>query len=216
MAATAGVSNNGRSNPGLIRTPNIPEPESAAPHPEIADHQAGTEEEVLLEGDERFMSLSAEERQIWEAMMAEREGNLKSGKEKFKKWLDGITRRRMFAYSRARKLHESFKQRSGFYGDLTAYLAMMENKVKDGQNQKEKEEEEARATEGQADKVTKGQTDKVTEGQADKESQGQRVKVNASDTDTKANNVSGDTQQEQKGSHSADSGETVIVRPVHM
>ena len=87
-------------------------------------------EEVVLEGEELFMTLTPEEKESWEQMMKESESDLKNRKDKFEKWCDGISRRRMFAYSRLRKLQESFKQRASFYSDIKDYVATMEEKAR--------------------------------------------------------------------------------------
>nr|KAG5699154.1 hypothetical protein BaRGS_014453 [Batillaria attramentaria] len=96
-------------------------------------HGANTPEEPvesILEEDELFMALTQEERDAWRQMMEQRETTLKNSKEQFTKWYDGFTRRRMFAYSRMRKLQESFRQRGQFYAEVSDIMAAMEAKVK--------------------------------------------------------------------------------------
>lgn len=130
--AGAGVTT--RTTPGLLTTPQQRDPDVDPPepgYPQEAGQGENDDGDVLLEGEELFMTLSANEKEAWEIMMAEKTNSLTARKEKFEKWYDGFTRRRMFAYARARKLHEAFRQKAAFYVDLANYLSAVEAKVSD-------------------------------------------------------------------------------------
>ena len=113
-AMATGVTAHGRTTPGLLQNG---EPEAEEP----LEPEDGLEE-ITLEGEELFMTLTPEERDAWQKMMDEMETSIKARKEQFDKWYDGFNRRRMFAYSRVRKLQESFRQRADFYASLSEYL----------------------------------------------------------------------------------------------
>ena len=124
-----GVTAHGRTTPGLLQ--------NGEPEEEVPLESEDDSEKVVLEGEELFMTLTQEERDAWQKMMDERETSIKTRKENFDKWYDGINRRRMFAYSRVRKLQESFRQRANFYTNLSEYLAAAKKsgaKVKFAQN----------------------------------------------------------------------------------
>ena len=76
------------------------------------------------------MTLTQDERDSWQRMIEERETSLKTRKEQYETWYDGITRRRMFAFARTRKLHESLRKRAGFYSDLSVYVSSLQAKAK--------------------------------------------------------------------------------------
>ncbi|XP_005113287.1 putative uncharacterized protein DDB_G0277255 [Aplysia californica] len=67
-----------------------------------------------LEEDELFMVLGPDEIREWETMMSHRKEQLLKNQEDFRRWLDAMTRRRMFAYSRIRKLEMASQDRRKF------------------------------------------------------------------------------------------------------
>ena len=121
------VSANGRTTPGLLQHQ---QPETEPPSTEPETPTGEETEEVVLEGEELFMTLSQEERDTWQRLMEEMEDDRKARKEKFGQWCDGISRRRMFAFSRMRKLQEGIRQRAEFYADVSAYISAVEAKAK--------------------------------------------------------------------------------------
>lgn len=113
--AETGVTAFGRTTPALLQTGQV---------------TTEGETEPVLEEEELFMALTQEERDVWRQMMEQQETTLKNSKEKFSTWYDGITRRRMFAYSRIRKLQEGFRKRINFYGEIADLVAAMDAKLK--------------------------------------------------------------------------------------
>ncbi|KAK7098163.1 uncharacterized protein [Littorina saxatilis] len=123
---------NGRTTTSLLRqgSRETEREESREEEEEEEEEESVEEEEVRLEGEELFMTLTPEEEAAWRSMVEQRQTTLTTQKEEFSNWKDGFTRRRMFAYSRIRRLQNNFRQRDGFYGNLAEYIAALEAKVK--------------------------------------------------------------------------------------
>lgn len=75
------------------------------------------------------LHISDEERKAFAFMLEKRKEDLIKQKEKFQNWVDSITRRRMFALSRIRKINKSHAQRMEFYDKIDNYLTSAETVI---------------------------------------------------------------------------------------
>ncbi|XP_069132082.1 uncharacterized G-patch domain protein DDB_G0278987-like [Argopecten irradians] len=71
--------------------------------------------------------ITEEEKKAFEYMIEQKRGELQKDKAKFDKWVDSITRRRMFALSRLRKLGKCHGERFKFYGKVQDYVKEVES-----------------------------------------------------------------------------------------
>lgn len=83
----------------------------------------------ILEDEELFMTVTQEDHDTWQQRMDQNEDTLKARKETFDKWQDDLVRRRMFAYTRMKKLQNCFRQRLTFYSDVNKLIDAMVKKV---------------------------------------------------------------------------------------
>ncbi|KAK3102730.1 hypothetical protein FSP39_013505 [Pinctada imbricata] len=66
--------------------------------------------------------ITDEEKQAFEYMLTQKRDEIVERKEKFEKWVDGITRRRMFALSRIRKINQKYGIRKSFFGEVETFI----------------------------------------------------------------------------------------------
>ncbi|KAL8609547.1 hypothetical protein ACOMHN_000603 [Nucella lapillus] len=163
MTTTLPAANDGRTTPASLQQNGHPEPEPETTEPE---------QEVVLEGEELFMVMSSEEEEEWRKRMEEMETNLQTRRDNFHRWHDGFTRRRMFAYSRLRKLQQVGRQRGVFLDDISAYIASVKPKVKKDSKKNLKESQKT-ASQGKDTTVSR-----------DSQQQQRKLDETAADTET--------------------------------
>ncbi|XP_067655665.1 uncharacterized protein [Haliotis asinina] len=78
-------------------------------------------DENLLE-EESFMTLTQKEQLAWEEMIQKLKHELEQRGKNFSEWADKITRRRMYAYARMKKLEKYQQAREGFYRDIDGFI----------------------------------------------------------------------------------------------
>lgn len=66
--------------------------------------------------------ITDEERKAFEYMLEQRRDEIIKQRENFKNWVHSITRRRMFALSRLRKINKCHKERMKFYDQIDDYV----------------------------------------------------------------------------------------------
>ncbi|XP_063400087.1 putative uncharacterized protein DDB_G0286901 [Mytilus trossulus] len=66
--------------------------------------------------------ITDEERKAFEYMLDQRREEITKQRETFKNWAESITRRRMFALSRLRKIKQCHKERMVFYEQMESYI----------------------------------------------------------------------------------------------
>ncbi|XP_041367774.1 uncharacterized protein LOC121382273 [Gigantopelta aegis] len=75
-----------------------------------------------LTPDESFLAVSPEEHESWEKMMETRKNEIAQRQEEFEKWLDNMTKRRMFAYSKLKKIEKISRERTQYYEEMRKHL----------------------------------------------------------------------------------------------
>ncbi|XP_046558628.1 uncharacterized protein LOC124267692 [Haliotis rubra] len=78
-------------------------------------------DEGLLE-EESFMTLTQEEQSAWDEMIQTLKHELEQRGKDFSQWSDKITRRRMYAYARMKKLEKYHQAREGFYRNIDGFI----------------------------------------------------------------------------------------------
>lgn len=97
------------------------------------DETSHVQEEPQNGSDDEYdpdLHISDEERKAFAFMLEKRKEELIKQKEKFQNWVDSITRRRMFALSRIRKINQSHTQRMEFYNKIDNYLTTAETVIR--------------------------------------------------------------------------------------
>ncbi|XP_046377488.2 uncharacterized protein LOC124149758 [Haliotis rufescens] len=89
--------------------------------PSTADEQDDVTNDDLLE-EEAFMTLTQEEQSAWEDMIQKLKHELEQHGQDFSQWSDKITRRRMYAYARMKKLEKYHQTRQGFYRNIDGFI----------------------------------------------------------------------------------------------
>lgn len=89
--------------------------------PSTADVQDDVTNDDLLE-EEAFMTLTQEEQSAWEDMIQKLKHELEQHGQDFSQWSDKITRRRMYAYARMKKLEKYHQTRQGFYRNIDGFI----------------------------------------------------------------------------------------------
>ncbi|XP_021349064.1 uncharacterized protein LOC110447598 [Mizuhopecten yessoensis] len=92
---------------------------------DIADLKPITDDDLGMYDPELF--ITDEERKAFEYMIERRRGEIENDKVKFEKWVDSLTRRRMFALSRLRKLKKGHGERVKLYGKVQDYVKEVES-----------------------------------------------------------------------------------------
>ena len=75
-----------------------------------------------LTPDESFMAVSPEEHESWNNMMKERKKEIDQRQEEFDKWLETMTKRRMFAFSKLKKIERISRERTQYYDEMRKHL----------------------------------------------------------------------------------------------
>lgn len=76
------------------------------------------------------MFITDEQRLEFDAMLEQKRGEISNKRQAFDNWLDSLTRRRMFALSRLRKLGLQHKERLQLYGKVNNYVQQVEEGVR--------------------------------------------------------------------------------------
>ncbi|XP_048731106.2 uncharacterized protein LOC125648189 isoform X2 [Ostrea edulis] len=84
--------------------------------------QALSFEENDLDEYDPDLFITEEEKKAFEYMLEQKRAEIVQRKEDFEKWVDTITRRRMFALSRMRKINISNGKRNKLYGKLEKFI----------------------------------------------------------------------------------------------
>lgn len=89
---------------------------------EIIDN-AQDRPEVIYSEEEEFELVPESERKLQDERLKLCQESLDGSRQQYEVWADKITRRRMFALSRLRKLQRIRRQRMKFYDELKLHLA---------------------------------------------------------------------------------------------
>ncbi|XP_060068262.1 putative uncharacterized protein DDB_G0291608 [Ylistrum balloti] len=91
----------------------------------IVDFEPITDDDLDMYDPE--LLITEEEKKAFEYMIEQKKEKIEKDKAQFETWVDSITRRRMFALSRLRKLGKCHGERFQFYGKVQEYVKEVES-----------------------------------------------------------------------------------------
>ncbi|XP_052066329.1 inner centromere protein A-like isoform X2 [Mytilus californianus] len=203
-------SENNKETSGLVQITNGTETEEEKSE-RIPKTEKLTDENDMDEYDPDLY-ITDEERKAFEYMLDQRREEIAKQRETFKNWAESITRRRMFALSRLRKIKQCHKERMVFYEQMESYIKSADDVINSNDSTEHSEQTSCDFVKESNNQTFEDLVRENTGFVLKSDTKGNEFNQSKNSDNSDNENIETNSKRKQKNSASEDNVEDVILK----